>query len=428
MKKFFGTMSLLLILVSALFLVGCGGSGSGASDVTLTFGTHQSGLPASGIIQDLALEFEEETGIHIDFQIVPDAQWRDLLRVRLNSGEAYDIMNVDADPLSIVSRIDPEENAVPLTNEEWVSRITPIALEGVTVNGEIYGMQFRGPRRLVMHYNREIFDELGLEIPTTFEEFRAISQTILDADIIPVYVAAQSGWQQVVPMTALGSFYQTQHEDLYQRLNTNEMSITEVPEILTVLTQMKEFATLGFYGEHFTSQSAEGAQDAFANREVAMYFADMGWADGLASNFPEMEGQTGIFLAPWADNQTVSVNPTGSALFIGSDSPHIDEAKLFFEFMARPENLEAILENSDMTSLCWIDVPTKENPEFMEYLSAFEEGLMLQIGVSYIDPQFMEIGRDIEAMFLGTMTPEEVVNSIAQRRDELAELAQDPHW
>ena len=54
-------------------------------NVTISFGTHQSGIPSCGVLQDLADQFEEETGIKIDFQVSPDAQWRDLLKVKLDS-------------------------------------------------------------------------------------------------------------------------------------------------------------------------------------------------------------------------------------------------------------------------------------------------------------------------------------------------------
>ena len=83
-------------------------NGSGKKNVTLTFGTHQSGLPTSGVVQELAEAFEAETGIKVDLQITPDDQWRELLKTKLDSGEAYDIMCVDADPLSLYSRINPE--------------------------------------------------------------------------------------------------------------------------------------------------------------------------------------------------------------------------------------------------------------------------------------------------------------------------------
>ncbi len=112
MKKVFG-LSMAAVLTAGL-LAGCGSDGSdgdggggeasGGKGVTLTFGSHQSGLPTSGIVQDLAKEFEEETGIKVDFQISPDAQWRDLIKVKLDSGEAPDIICVDT-PIGLASSI-----------------------------------------------------------------------------------------------------------------------------------------------------------------------------------------------------------------------------------------------------------------------------------------------------------------------------------
>ena len=176
-------------------LAGCGSTGSGTDadsgadtvqgevqstesgkekrNITLTFGTHQSGLPTSGVVQELAEEFEAETGIKIDFQITPDDQWRDLLKTKLDSGEAYDIMCVDADPLSLYSRINPEQHCVDLSDQEWVSRMDPIVLPGVSYNDKVYGIQFPGTRVSACVYNKDIFADLGLEVPRTYEDFKA---------------------------------------------------------------------------------------------------------------------------------------------------------------------------------------------------------------------------------------------------------------
>lgn len=102
---------------------------SGGKGVTLTFGSHQSGLPTSGIVQDLAKEFEEETGIKVDFQISPDAQWRDLIKVKLDSGEAPDIICVDT-PIGLASSIHMDQYCVELTDQDWTSRMEDSALRG----------------------------------------------------------------------------------------------------------------------------------------------------------------------------------------------------------------------------------------------------------------------------------------------------------
>ncbi|HWT73245.1 MAG TPA: ABC transporter substrate-binding protein [Mobilitalea sp.] len=398
-------------------------------NVTLTFGTHQSGLPTSGIIQELAKAYEAESGVKIDFQIVPDAQWRDLLKVKLDSGEAYDMMNVDADPLSLVGRINPEKNCVDLTDQEWVSRMDPIVLDGISVNDKVYGIQFNGVRRSVFFYNKDIFSKLKLEIPTTYDEFKQVCQTIKDSGVTPIYEATQNGWHQVLPVCETGSYYITKYDDLYDKLNKNEMNIKDVKEIGTILNEMKEFADLGYFGDNFMNQSVEGAKEAFAKGEAAMFNNDTGWAVETETEYPEMKGKIGIFVAPWADNQTVSCNPTCNAYFINKNSKYIEEAKGFFAFLARPENLEKLLNGAtNLVSLCWKDTSTKENPEYVDYFKSLPAGMVMQVGVSYIDPQWMDIGKDIDAMYSGTMTPEEVLDNISLRRDELAELASDPAW
>ena len=115
-------------------------------NVTISFGTHQSGIPSCGVLQDLADQFEEETGIKIDFQVSPDAQWRDLLKVKLDSGEAPDIFCVDADPLSLYSRVRPDETCVDLSGEEWVDRMADYAKECVSYDDKIYAIRFAEPK------------------------------------------------------------------------------------------------------------------------------------------------------------------------------------------------------------------------------------------------------------------------------------------
>ena len=85
-KKIIG-ISLAAVMACGM-LAGCGSGGDdskdsgnsssgessgGGKNITLTFGSHQSGLPTSGIVQSLAKEFEAETGIKVDFQISPGA-------------------------------------------------------------------------------------------------------------------------------------------------------------------------------------------------------------------------------------------------------------------------------------------------------------------------------------------------------------------
>ena len=429
------TTAVMAGILSGGLMVGCGNSSKGTDSsnnesVTLTFGSHQSGLPTSGIVQDLAKEFEEETGIKVDFQISPDAQWRDLLKVKLDSGEAPDIFAADADPLNLVTRINPEKYVLDVTNEEWVSRMDKNVLPSISYKDKVYGITFPGKKMYFYVYNKDIFNKLGLKVPTTYEEFKKVCQAIKDSGTTPIYEATQNGWHQVLPLFETGGMYQQKHKDLYENLNTNKADLDSIPELLTIIKQLKEFADLGYYGEEFLSNSVENAKEVIANEEAAMFMAESAWRDEVKADFPDFDtSKLGIFVMPWGDNQAIGVNPASNAYFINKNSKNTEAALKFFDFLAKPENLKKRLEGQPgLSELCWPEIESRYSEEDKKYIDSLEKGMVVQVGVKYIDSQWMEVGKDLESMYTGASTPEDVLKTIMNRRTEQAELQNDEYW
>ena len=251
-------------------------SGSGSKSVTLTFGSHQSGLPTSGIVQEIAKDFEAETGIKIDFQISPDAQWRDLIKVKLDSGEAPDIICVDT-PIGLASSLHMDQYCVELTNQEWVKRIEPTTLKAVSVEDKVYGITFPGAKMYFYLYNKDIFQSQGLSVPTTYAEFKEVCQKLQDAGITPIYEATTNGWHQVLPLFETGGLWLEQDADMYEKLNRNEIGLDEIPSLLTIIKQLDECAKAGYFGDDYLSNAWENAKEAMATGRCAMTIAELGF-------------------------------------------------------------------------------------------------------------------------------------------------------
>jgi raffinose/stachyose/melibiose transport system substrate-binding protein len=66
--------------------------------------------------------------------------------------------------------------------------------------------------------------------------------------------------------------------------------------------------------------------------------------------------------------------------------------------------------------------------EFLESFSEEHRGTVYQTAVNYVNPQWMDIGQDLTAMFTGDLEPQEVLVRIDERRAQLAQTAQDPAW
>ena len=430
--------TLCITIMAGSILAGCGAQSSGDATkssssnekVTLTFGSHQSGLPTSGVVQELAKQFETETGIKIDFQISPDAQWRDLLKVKLDSGEAPDIFCADADPLNLVTRVNPEKYVLDVSKEEWVSRMDPNVLPSISYNNKVYGITFPGKKMYFYVYNKEIFQKLGLKVPTTYEEFKNVCQKIKDSGVTPIFEGTQNGWHQVLPLFETGAMYQQKHPDLYNKLNKNEVDLDSVPELGTIISQLNEFAKLGFYGDNYLSNSVENAKEAMAKGNAAMFIAESAWRDEVKADFPDFDiSKLGIFVMPWGDNQAIGVNPASNAYFINKNGKHTAEALKFFEFLARPENLQKRLDGQPgLSEVCWPEIPSKYSKEDQAYIDSLQKGMVMQAGVKYIDSQWMDVGKDLEAMYTGSSTPQDVLKTIMNRRTEQAKLQKDPDW
>ncbi|WAJ23904.1 ABC transporter substrate-binding protein [Lacrimispora xylanolytica] len=406
------------------------GSAEGKKQVTLTFGSHQSGLPTSGIVQELAKDFESETGIKIDFQISPDAQWRDLIKVKLDSGEAPDIICVDT-PIGLASSLHMDQYCPELTDQPWVSRIEKTTLAAVSVKDKVYGITFPGAKMYFYLYNKDIFKKLGLSVPTTYKEFLSVCQTLKEAGYTPIYEATTNGWHQVLPLFETGGLWLNQDPDMYEKLNENKIDLDGIPSLLNIIKQLDECAKAGYFGADYLSNAWENAKEAMATERCVMTVAELGFRGQIEKEYPDFKAteKLGAFVMPWGDNQEIGVNPASNAYFINKDSKYIEEAKQFFDFLARPENLQKRLDGQpELSALCWPEITSKYTKEDQAFLDSLKKANVVQTSVNYIDSQWMDVGKDLESMYTGAMTPEEVLKTIMERRIEQAKLQKDPGW
>jgi raffinose/stachyose/melibiose transport system substrate-binding protein len=382
---------------------------------------------------ELAKQFEEETGIHIDFQIVPADQYFNVLTTKLNTGEGTDIFGGQSGKTDIKLLYNVEKNAVPLTDEEWVQRMNPLSVDQVSLDGEVYGLTVWDTTggSWVIGYNKQIFADLGLSVPTTYAEFKAVSQAILDAGITPIYEPVSDGWHHVLWFLEVGPAYEAANPGLAAALNANETKFADDPTMLRALQQLQEMYALGYFGEDALSNTFADTEKAMASGEYAMTVNRLALGQQVAAAYPEVSADTfGYFVLPLADNQIWNVNPAAPSKFIYSGSKNIDAAKAYFAYLTQPENLQYFLDNEPaFTMLSFEGVDVELSPEQQAFIDTYtEQGTVYQTAVNYVNPQWMDIGKDLTAMFTGAATPEDLLNSIDRRRTDMATTAKDPAW
>ncbi|MBA4383502.1 MAG: carbohydrate ABC transporter substrate-binding protein [Anaerolinea sp.] len=402
------------------------------SDVTLTYLASQDWVFDAE--RDLGQKFEEQTGIHIDYQIVPSDQYFTLLKTKLNTGEGPDIFGGQSGVTDLILNYDVEKNAVDLSAEPWAKMEDPLVAAQATVNGKLYGLTYTDvlSNSWVINYNKAIFEQYNLSVPTNYAEFKTLCQTLLDNGIQPLYEPISDGWHQVLWFPELGPQYENVTPGLAEALNANTATFTGNETMLTALTQLNEIYTLGFMGENALSDTYADAQKAMASGKVAMVLYGTSFPQLVEAAYPEVKADTfGFFVMPLADNQLLNVNPAGPTEFIYSGGKHIEEAKMYFEFLTQPENLQYYVDtNPKALSLPFQGVKSEYTSELQAFFDAQKDtrGTVYQTAVNYVNPQWMDMGKDIVAMFTGTLTPEGMLKNIDQRRTDMATTAGDPGW
>jgi len=400
--------------------------------VTITYLASQNWVLDSE--KQLAAKFEDETGIHVDYQIVPADQYFSVLQTKLEAGgEGIDIFGGQSGKSDIQLQLDVKKNAVPLTDQEWVSRMDPLSTEQVSLDGTVYGLTIWDTvgGSWVVVYNKKIFADNGLSVPTTYDQFAAACKTLSSAGITPIYEPISDGWHHVLWFPELGPAYEAASPGLYDRLNANTTKMADDPTMKLALSQLNDLYSNGCFGDNALSDEFANTEASMASGDYAMTVNRLGLPAQIVKADPSAaEDDYGFFLMPLADNQIWNVNPAAPSKFIFSGSKHIDAAKAYFEFLTRPENLQYTLDNEAQFALLdFSGVNTHLTAAQQDFVDTHtKQGTVMQTAVNYVNPQWIEMGQDIVAMFTGGESPTDVLKAIDGRRAEMATAAGDAGW
>ena len=192
-----------LLAVVALIIAACGGTGSAstasdedsstaedaapeepvaeeAQDKEITFITQVS-EEEEAAIEALAAQFAEATGIQVNVQFMAAADMLALLQSQVEAGNVQ--VDVAALPNDAVEPFIRTKVIQPVTDLEDTmdDEIFDGLIEGGRVDGELWFVPYRTNVQLT-YYRTDIFEELGLTPPTTWDEWRAACEAFLEHD------------------------------------------------------------------------------------------------------------------------------------------------------------------------------------------------------------------------------------------------------
>jgi raffinose/stachyose/melibiose transport system substrate-binding protein len=399
-------------------------------DITLTYLASQDWVQDAEL--ELANQFTEETGIKIDFQIVPSDQYYNILMTKLNTNECSDIFTSQAGRFDVETLLNVEKNALDLSGEGWAANVEEEAAKESSLDGKLYGQpMFDVSNVWAVAYNKAIFAELAIDIPTDYASFAQACDTILAAGKIPVYECVSDGWHQGLWME---SFVQAEKMEpgLTENLNMNKATFEGNATMKLILEQMSDMVEKGYWGETYMSNTYADTAKSIASGDYVMTLANQGFASEVEAADPSFPASDiGYFVIPLADNQTLNVNPTGPCRFVYSGSKNAEAAKQYLAFISSDESLEYLTTNvSRFNHLPFTNAPSMYPENVAEFYEAYkdDQSTVFQSAVKYFNPQWMDMCSDLSALFLSDISTDEILRNIDGLRKVQADTVKDAAW
>lgn len=188
-------------------------------------------------------------------------------------------------------------------------------------------------------YNVEMFQQHGWSIPTTWDEFISLCQTIEKEGITPLYFGFKDTWTTLAPWNALA--VGLCDADVAAQVNKGETTFTEAyAEPADKLKEMLEYCEPNPF-----AYSYNDAATAFARGEAAMWPIGSYAIPQILSVNPDME--IGSFVMPASNDPEKNILNSGVDLqfSILKDTPNQEEAKEVLDYLLSDEVLSMYLED-----------------------------------------------------------------------------------
>lgn len=301
----------------------------------------------TAILKQLAERFEEEYGIHVDFEI---SQTEDEIEPLLQVQDpAVDIFT---NPNWSVEKW--QAYAEPYFTVEEGKALYGEYAEAMPNDGEyIYSLMPGKAYDNAVVYNEEAIKAVGYdEIPGTLEEFNELCEKLKEAGITPISLHRVEHW----PLDTLKGFanYVAGSNDAFDAMLKSDTPFNEDEPVGKTIKMYTQWKANGFFEPEIYTDFGV-AMDAVAYGDSAMMLFGSWVVPQIQGRVPEGKDPSIIKFAPAPDfgnGRLVTTAPSDN-YSIGKGSDNKDAARLFIEYIA--EDAQYIADSGFIANKAGVD-------------------------------------------------------------------------
>lgn len=335
---------MLTIAMAASLAVGCGsksGKDSGGDEVTLTFLDKHPEEEYKGYFEQAIADYEEANpGVNIEYENISDQAIKDKLAVLASGGDLPDIFFAwGGECLNRFSRAGKLLDLTPYMDKdtEWRDGFLPSFLSSSVLDGKNYAVPYRSSI-LYWLYNKQIFKENNLEVPTTWDEFMNVCETLKSNNVTPIAFGNSDQWYTTWYVGQFNACYVDQ-EVRTADYNPASGQFTDEGYLKSIQTFL-DLNDKGYLGKNVNSQDYYQVREEFAAGKYGLILD----ATSQFSFYTDTMGDEayGYFKIPVpgdAKGDAADTTVTGGSenYAVSAECEHPDEAVKFLKFMTEKQ-------------------------------------------------------------------------------------------
>jgi raffinose/stachyose/melibiose transport system substrate-binding protein len=345
---------------------------------------------------------EKHPDIEVEFKPFKNTEYNTILQTGLSEKGGPDVMQLRA--YGQMQGIFAAGQALALDDEvPELADFPDEALEGARgqEDGKIYGVPF-ATQTLQIFYNKQLFEEHGVTVPTTWDELLAAAKKLKDAGVVPFSLGAKDPWVLPIAHDIFGAA-RYGGPGFADAVLSGQKDFTDpnYAASIDLLSQLRPY-----FPDNVTGVAYTDSQVLFTNGQAAMFPGGSFELAFFQRQAPDLE--LGVFPAPVPPGSPAGAAPltpgfTDGSWGVNANSPSKDAALELVRWMATPEFAQQFTDKLKQIS----PVPGVEptDPLLADMKGAYEEQRMpylLLVHFRYGEPTGTDLlGQGVQQLLLG---------------------------
>lgn len=144
-------------------------------------------------------------------------------------------------------------------NPEVKERYLPSVLKNGEIDGKTYALPNNNVQPVVLYYNKEVFDKVGVQPPKTWDELMALVPKFKEAGVAPFSLGGQSKWPDLMWLEYLVE--RIGGPEVFANIAADKPNAWSDPAVTEALTKIQQLVDAGGFVNGFSSIAADSNAD-----------------------------------------------------------------------------------------------------------------------------------------------------------------------